>query len=142
MFFDIPAAIEAGSNLIGKIIDKIAPDADVELKAKLNAALQEMQNEYMLILSQLEINKVEAANASVFVSGWRPAVGWVCATSLAYVGLLEPILRFLAVVIFGYTGEFPVISTDLTMQLLLGLLGLGGYRSFEKLKGVSRDKIK
>jgi hypothetical protein len=142
MFFDIPAAIEAGSNLIGKIIDKIAPDADVELKAKLNAALQEMQNEYMLILSQLDINKEEAKSASVLVAGARPYVLWVCGTSLAYVSLLEPILRFLAVVIFGYTGEFPTINTDLTMQVLLGILGLGGYRTVEKLKGVSRDKIK
>jgi hypothetical protein len=62
---------------------------------------------------------------------------WVCGVALAYVSLIEPVMRFVAVLCFDYRGEFPVIDTVITMQLLFGLLGLGGMRSFEKTKGVA-----
>jgi hypothetical protein len=76
--------------------------------------------------------------SSLFVSGWRPFVGWICGFSLLYVELIEPILRFIAKVCFHYQGDFPLINTELTMQLLFGLLGLAWARSFDKLKGVSK----
>jgi len=88
---------------------------------------------------QVEINKIEAASPSLFVSGGRPFVVWVCAFALAYAAVIEPIARFVATVGFAYAGPFPVIDTDLTMQVLLGLLGLGAYRSVEKIKGVARQ---
>ena len=87
---------------------------------------------------QVEINKIEAANSSLFVSGGRPFVVWVCAVALAYAAVIEPMARFVAKVWFGYDGDFPGINTDLTMQVLVGVLGLGAYRSFEKVKGVAR----
>jgi len=62
---------------------------------------------------------------------------WMCGVSFGYATLGEPIARFVATVVFNYTGPFPVIDTMLTMQLLLGLLGLGGMRTTEKLKGVA-----
>lgn len=136
--FDIPGAIGAGSALISKIIDKIAPDADLEMKAKLNLALVEMQNEYSVVLKQLEINNTEAASSAKFVAGWRPFVGWVCGSALAYVALVEPFARFIAVVAFGYAGEFPAVDTEITLQVLLGLLGLAGMRSFDKARGGAR----
>ncbi len=89
--------------------------------------------------AQTEINKIEAASGSLFVSGGRPFVVWVCAFALAYAAVIEPIARFVATVGFAYSGPFPVIDTDLTMQVLLGLLGLGAYRSVEKIKGVARQ---
>jgi len=88
---------------------------------------------------QVEINKIEAASGSLFVSGGRPFVVWVCAFALAYASVVEPIARFVAKVGFGYDGEFPVIDTELTMQVLVGVLGLGAYRSFEKVRGVARQ---
>jgi hypothetical protein len=128
----------AGFDLIKTGLDKLFPDADLELKGKLEAAASEINNSYQLQLSQLEINKVEAGSTSIFVSGWRPAIGWVCGVSLLYAALVEPIARFVATVLFTYTGLFPIINTELTLQILLGLLGLAGMRSFEKSKGVTK----
>ena len=128
----------AGFDLIKTGLDKFFPDADLELKGKLAEAASEINNSYQLQLSQLEINKVEAASTSLFVSGWRPAIGWVCGVSLLYAALVEPIARFIATVLFTYTGLFPIINTELTLQILLGLLGLAGMRSFEKSKGITK----
>ena len=137
--FGIDDAISAGSNLIKTIVDKVAPDANIEVQGKITAALTEMQNEYALRLSQIDVNKTEAASSSVFVSGWRPFIGWTCGAGLAYVSIIEPLARFIAVVIFAYTGTFPVISTEITLQVLLGMLGLAGMRSFDKKVGSTRQ---
>ena len=128
----------AGFDLIKTGLDKFFPDADTELKGKLAEAASEINNSYQLQLSQLEINKVEAASTSLFVAGWRPAIGWVCGVSLLYAALVEPVARFIATVLFTYSGLFPVINTELTLQILLGLLGLAGMRSFEKSKGITK----
>ena len=128
----------AGFDLIKTGLDKFFPDADTELKGKLAEAASQINNDYQLQLAQLDINKVEAASSSLFVAGWRPAVGWVCGFSLCYAAIIEPIARFVASVIFSYAGGFPVINTDITMQILMGLLGLAGMRTFEKHKGISR----
>ena len=135
--FVIDDAISAVSTLADDVVKRVWPDATELEKAKLVQATQEMQNQYQLILGQLEINKVEAASTSLFVSGWRPAVGWVCVAGMAYVAILEPLARFLAVVGFAYAGVFPVIDTTITSQILFGILGLGAARTVEKIKGVS-----
>lgn len=88
-----------------------------------------------LDLAQLGVNTEEAKSTNWFVAGWRPAVGWVCGFALFYVALAEPIGRFVAQVLYDYKGAFPVIDTTLTMQVLLGMLGLGAMRSVEKVKG-------
>jgi hypothetical protein len=80
------------------------------------------------------VNVEEAKSANVFVAGWRPAVGWIGAFGLGYAAVLEPVIRFVAVVAFGYAGKFPVIDTSITMQVLFGILGLGAYRTFEKTR--------
>jgi hypothetical protein len=136
--FDIPAAVEAVSTLADTAIKRIWPDATEIEKAKLEKLTAEMQNEFNLILGQIEINKVEAASSSILVAGWRPYVGWVCGTSLAYVAILEPVLRFISSVIFGYMGTFPTIDTNLTMQILMGMLGFGAFRSFDKKNGLTK----
>lgn len=128
----------AGFDLIKTGLDKFFPDADAELKGKLAEAASQINNDYQLQIAQLDIDKVEAANSSLFVSGWRPAIGWICGFSLCYAAIIEPIARFIALVIFTYAGTFPAIDTDITMQVLMGLLGLAGMRTFEKHKGVSK----
>lgn len=134
MFSDpITAALEIGS----KILDRVIPDPEQKAAAQLQLEQLAQNGELSKITGQMEINKIEAANTNIFVSGWRPAVGWVCGIALAYAALIEPSARFIAVVLFGYSGSFPSIDTDLTMQILIGMLGLGGMRSFEKAKGVS-----
>jgi len=128
----------------GKILDKIFPDpaqkaaAQLELyKAQQAGEFKEMDQAFALMQSQIEVNKVEAANPNTFVSGGRPFVLWVCGIALAYVSIVEPIARFIANVVYGYTGAFPVIDTTITLQVLLGLLGLSGLRSFDKKNGVA-----
>lgn len=128
----------AGFDLVKTGLDKFFPDADTELKGKLAEAASQINNDYQLQLAQLDINKIEAASSSLYVAGWRPAIGWICGISLAYAAIIEPIARFIASVMFAYVGVFPVIDTDITMQVLMGLLGLAGMRTFEKHKGVSK----
>lgn len=95
-----------------------------------------------LLEGQLEINKVEAASESIFVAGWRPFCGWIGGFGLAYAAILEPIARFVATVIFGYSEDFPVIDTMLTLQILMGMLGLAGMRSYDKKVGNGAEKGK
>lgn len=90
-----------------------------------------------VMTGQLEINKIEASNSNLFVSGWRPFIGWGCGIAFLYAALFEPLVRFIAMVCFDYKGEFPDIDTNLTLQILLGLLGLAGMRSWEKKEGVA-----
>lgn len=94
-----------------------------------------------LNIAQMDVNKTEAANSSVFVAGWRPFVGWVCGLGLAYVAILEPVARFVAKVGFAYNGAFPAIDTTLTMQVLLGMLGMGAMRSLDKKNGTDTKQV-
>lgn len=118
---------------VGKILDNLFTSKD----EKLTHQEIRMRIEQQPSLINAEINKIEAQHRSVFVAGWRPFIGWVCGASLAYVSIIEPIGRFIAT-LSGYTGSYPVIDTTITNQILMALLGFGAYRSFEKIKGVSK----
>lgn len=131
MAFDPLTAI---FDVAGKIIDRVIPDKVAAQKAKDELAKEETKNEFSLMLGQMQINMEEAKSINWFVAGWRPYIGWICGTALLYVALLEPFIRFIAVVIFSYQGKFPVIDTTITMQVLLGMLGLGGLRTYEKTR--------
>ena len=85
-----------------------------------------------LLKGQLEINKVEAAHKSLFVAGWRPAIGWICGIALLYSTILSPMLDIWFTV--------PDIDTSLLQTVLMGMLGLGAMRTYEKTKGVQRDR--
>jgi hypothetical protein len=134
----IDDAITAVSTLADSAIKRIWPDATEIEKAKLAQLTQEMQNQFNLVLGQIDVNKIEAASASWLTSGWRPYVGWICGTALAYAAIIEPFSRFVAVVIFGYIGPFPVIDTTITMQVLYGMLGFSATRSLDKYLGTAR----
>ena len=138
--FDIPAAIEASSNLIDGVVNRIWPDPTEQEKRRIDEMRMQLGHEMAMSQAQTSINQFEAQHPSVFVSGWRPFVGWVCAGALCYAAVLEPFLRFVATVVFGYIGGFPVIDTWLTFQVLAGLLGLGAMRTHEKKSGVARVK--
>ena len=103
--------------------------------------LQLEQLEQAVQMGQIEINKEEAKHPSIFVAGARPFILWGCGFALLYAALFEPLMRFIAVVVFGYTGEFPVLDTGMTTQVLLALLGLGAFRSYDKTKGVDTKRI-
>tara|TARA_R110000803_G_scaffold108377_2_gene176626 strand:+ start:1670 stop:2068 length:399 start_codon:yes stop_codon:yes gene_type:complete len=99
----------------GKELD---PNAQLEMAGKLAEV-------------QTKINEAEASHRSVFVAGWRPFIGWVCGIGLGYAVFLEPLLRF-TFTVKGWSVDFPEINTNVTMQVLLGMLGLAGARSYEK----------
>lgn len=117
------------------IVDKFWPDKTEIEKAAMAAEMQAVMNEYNLAAGQQEINKIEAANPNVFISGWRPAVGWICATGFAYATILKPTIELVAV-LAGYDGKFPELDSMILMEALFALLGIGGMRSFEKYHGV------
>ena len=122
----------SGFDLVRTALDKFFPDADTELKGKLEQATLEITNQFQIQIEQIKTNQAEAQSEHWFAANWRPAVGWLCAIALGYSAVLEPIMRFVAKVMFGYVGEFPVIDTTMTMQILFGMLGLGVMRSFDK----------
>jgi hypothetical protein len=120
------------------ILDRVIPDpqaraaAQLEMfKAQQAGEFKELDNDLQLALAQNETNKIEASSDMFFKSGWRPFVGWVCGTGLAYQFLIRPLL-------VGITGhEYPELDMGTLITLLGGLLGLGSLRTFEKAKGVA-----
>lgn len=119
-------------NIGGKLIDHFFPDP--AKKAEAQAKLLEMaqSGDLAVIAGQVEINKIEAASPNMFVAGWRPAVGWICAAGLAYQFILRPLMTFGAA-LFGHPVVAPDLDMGTLMVLLTGMLGFGGLRTFEKV---------
>ena len=128
MSIDI-TGLGAMSSLAGTVINKIWPDKTEAEKQQLEAAV-------MMVQGQLEINKIEAANPSVFVSGWRPFIGWVCGVSCAWNWIGLSIAKVIAELCGSQILLAPASITEM-MPILMGMLGLSAYRTFEKVKGVS-----
>lgn len=124
--------------IVGRVLDRIVPDKNARAEAL--EALQSMDKsgELDLLFGQLEVNKIEAAHPSVFVSGWRPAVGWVCVAGMGYNFVLFPLLRFAVVLMVPDAPELPLMDIGELMALLMGMLGLAGYRTYEKRNEVAR----
>lgn len=143
MSFDIApygAAIAEASKLLNGILARVLPEKMSESeRAKLqqDVAMALQQADWGAVAGQLEINKIEAGSASLFVSGWRPAVGWVCATALGYNFVLQPLLAFTVGVFAWKLPPLPVLDFGSLAMILMGMLGLGGMRTFEKFKGVA-----
>jgi hypothetical protein len=128
----ISAALDLGNTLITRIF----PDPAQAANAKLELIKLQQSGELASMTAQTDINKVEAASSSLFVSGWRPAIGWVCALALAYQYLLKPLSGVIAS-LFGVTiPPLPGLDDNL-WQLMMGMLGMGGLRTFEKVQGVA-----
>lgn len=131
---------------IGTVIDsvgKIAGDLITTDKERLELELRAKELDQAIDLAQIEVNKVEAASASVFVAGWRPAIGWIGAAALAYQFLAYPLMLWVWTYFQG-TGWIPkelnpppVLKADELWVILSGILGIAGMRSFEKTKGVA-----
>ena len=119
------------------VIDRVVPDKNAKAKA-----LQDL--EHMLVeaetkgqLAQIEVNKIEAGSRSVWTSGWRPFIGWTCGFAMAYAYVVQPILVFILAQ-SGYLIDLPRVELAEMMPILLGMLGLGGLRSLEKYKKISK----
>ncbi len=126
-----PAGINAVAGVVGGVIDRLWPNKTEREKAELQAAM-------LVVQGQLDVNKVEAASRSVFVAGWRPFIGWVCGSACAWNWIGLPVAKMALQLAGG--PPLALESADLTEMLpvLMGMLGLAGYRTFEKTKGVAR----
>jgi hypothetical protein len=134
----IPAIVTALVPALGTLVDRLIPDkaAAERAKADMEAALVKAANE--AAMAQVEVNKIEAGHASVFVAGWRPAIGWVCAAALAWAFIVAPVASW-TMAALGVRETLPAIGTDNLFELVLAMLGLGGLRTFEKMRGVARQ---
>jgi hypothetical protein len=127
--------------VIGTVLEKVLPDpqASAEAKIKLMELAQKgelavLDAETKMALGQIEVNKVEAGT-DIFRGGWRPATGWACVFGLVYQFLIQPLLPWLVTVCGGSVPPLPPIDNETLMVLLTGMLGLGGLRTFERIKG-------
>lgn len=113
------------------------PEAAVKLrKAELEYAVEMRRLAIVARTQQIEVNKAEAQSDNVFVSGWRPAVGWTCAAAFGWTFVLQPFAAFALAVSGADHQPLPELSLSQMMPVLIGMLGLGGFRSFEKFRGV------
>jgi len=140
---DILASLSSGAvggllGGIGTLAKDIRQAITGDLPAEKQAEIQQkiMEIELAAAQGQMAINLEEAKSESLFVAGWRPAVGWIGAAGLGYAAIGEPLLTLIAS-LYGYTGTFPAIDTTITMQVLFGILGLGAFRSYDKSKAPS-----
>lgn len=117
----------------GKVLDRVLPDPAQQAAAKLELLKLQQNGELAQISGQMEINKVEAASSSLFVSGWRPGIGWVCGAGFAVQFVIGPLAEW-GSSLAGHPVKFPQMDTGTMMPLLLGMLGLGGLRTAEKLQ--------
>ncbi len=129
--------------LLGNVLDKVFPDANKAAEAKLKllemtqaGEFKALEADLQMAMGQIDVNKEEAKSTSVFVSGWRPAVGWVCVFGLMWTFLLHPALTWW-LAMTGTPITLPNPAVDHLFELLFGLLGLGGFRTFEKVRGVA-----
>jgi hypothetical protein len=129
--------------VIGTVLDRILPDEKSKSEAKLRmlelaqkGELATQENDFQLTIGQIETNKIEAASDDPFKSRWRPAAGWVCVIGLFYQSIMRPVLPwFLTVLGVDIVPELPAIDSESLFALLSAMLGLGVYRTAEKIKG-------
>jgi len=123
---------------VAGLLDKFIEDKDQKNALAHEIATMTDRHAQEVVRGQLEINKAEAASASVFKGGWRPFIGWTCGAAFAYHFVLQPLLLF-CVALFGLDiPALPQFDMSSLMTVLMGMLGLGGLRTYEKKTGVSK----
>ena len=132
--------LEALIGPVTGLLDKFIPDADERNRLAHEIATMSERHAHELAKGQIEINQAEAAHKAIFVAGWRPATGWCCSIALMWHFVLQPLATF----VIAYTGmetpPLPAFDMDSLLTVLLGMLGLGGLRTAEKIKMVAREK--
>ena len=136
-----PLIVGSVLDIGSKVIDRLFPDQNQKAAAQLELIKLQQEGEFKqidtafeLAKGQMDINKVEAGT-DLFRGGWRPACGWICSFGLFYSFILRPIAPPLIALTTGRGIEFAALDSDTLMTLLVGMLGLGGYRTMEKIKG-------
>jgi len=123
---------------VSNVLDKVVEDKDQKAKLAHEIATLAEKQAHEAAMAQVEVNKAEAQHRSIFVAGWRPFIGWVCGVALGYHFVLAPFIVFGVAWSGAEIPEIPTFDMDSLMTVLLGMLGLGGMRSFEKSKGLTK----
>ena len=129
------------ASLIGPvsgILDKVIPDSDMKTKLAHEIATMSDNHAQQALLAQLEINKAEAASGSLFKGGWRPFIGWTSGVAFAYHFVLQPLLVFVLTASGVDLPDLPEFDMSTLLTVLGGMLGIGGLRSYEKTKGLTK----
>ena len=132
-------------DMAGKVLDRVIPDKAAAERAKLELAAIAQTQEFQLALEQIRVNVEEAKHPSIFIAGWRPFIGWTCGFAFVYSYLLLPFLMFLAY-LFGspetiaQLTKLPTLDLGAMLPVLLGMLGLAGMRTAEKVKGAEGNR--
>ena len=130
--------LEALIGPVTGLLDKFVEDKDQKNALAHEIATMSERHAQQLAMAQIEVNKAEASSGSVFKGGWRPFIGWVCGFAFAYHFILQPILLFGIVVAGVSFPPLPAFDMSQMMPVLLGMLGLGGLRTYEKKTGVTK----
>jgi len=124
---------------IATLLDKIIPDADERHRLAHEIATLAERQAHEIAKEQIKTNQVEASHKSLFVAGWRPATGWICASGLGFNFIVVPLGNFY-LALFNHGVVIPSLDLSQMMPVLMGMLGLGAFRTYEKTKGVSREQ--
>jgi len=124
---------------IAPLLDKVIPDADERNRLAHEIATITERQAFEIAKAQIEVNRTEAAHKSLFVAGWRPATGWICASGLGFNYIAVPLGNFYLAV-SGSAVVIPSLDLSQMLPVLMGMLGLGAYRTYEKTKNVAREQ--
>jgi hypothetical protein len=130
--------LEALIGPISGLLDKFVEDKDKKAALAHEIATMSERHAQQLALAQIEVNKAEASSTSVFKGGWRPFIGWTCGAAFAYHFVIQPLIIFVVTVAGVQIPDLPAFDMGSLMTVLMGMLGLGGLRTFEKKAGVSK----
>ena len=124
---------------IAPLLDKVIPDADERNRLAHEIATLTERQAHEIAKAQIEVNRTEAAHKSLFVAGWRPATGWICASGLGFNYIIVPLCNF-TLAIIGDGTVIPSLDLSQMLPVLMGMLGLGAFRTYEKTKSVAREQ--
>jgi|TARA_R100000664_G_scaffold20088_1_gene29308 hypothetical protein len=130
----LPSILPAVTDIIGRFLPE---DKEERAKAERKIEAELASHLAKVDLAQMAINREEAKSRNIFIAGWRPFIGWTCGIALAWTYVGTPILQFILAQT-GHLIDLPSLDMSQMMPVLLGMLGLGGLRTFEKFKGVSK----
>ena len=134
----ISALIPQIAPILGDVLDRFFPDKEKAAEAQRAIETALLENAAQINLAQVEVNKEEAQHRTIFVAGWRPFIGWVCGIALAWHFVGVPVTIFFIAWAGAEVPELPAFDMNSLMTVLMGMLGLGGLRTFEKLKGLTQ----
>ena len=123
---------------VSNLLDKAIPDQDLKRKLSHEIATMSEKHAQSLALAQIEVNAAEAASGSLFKGGWRPCIGWICGIAFGYHFVLQPVIIFIVALVGMEIPDLPKFDMNTLLTVLGGMLGIGGLRTYEKQKGLTK----